>query len=413
MTERPVPDSLLDPGLEPVWEAVRRQLDRFGTQRRGTVARPDLGPGSKLTLESLLGHRPNQRLDLANLEEALVGLKVGGNLCDALTRVGHPPSEEAADRRAARLRSQEAREALSRAVASWEEPWAQEWADGIARTGVIGDLDQRGVEDLVRDVRRVLDHLDRMRVPSVSRTELAAKRIGSAHALDKGDQGTKLAGAVARALQYRKGDFQSESRALWEKAGIRADRVSAPVLTWSLPSEGGSALDEQAQSASAGGLPLHISLYALQKYPVTVPQQTPVLVVENPRLVEAAAERRLPRCVITSNGNPSHAVTTLLQQLRESGALIWYHGDFDASGLAICRRMYKRGVTPWMMDASDYEEAINLAEQARVRLERDLDDCGTTPWDPELRAAFRHHQRVIHEEFILDAVLERFVKEPW
>lgn len=406
MTDRPIPDSLLDPGLAPVWEAVRRQLDRFGTRRRGTVARPDLDPGSTLTLESLLGHKPNQRLDLVRLEEALVQLKVGETLCGALTRLGHPPSEAAAQRRAARLRSREARDALSRAVASWEEPWGHEWADEMVRTGVIGDLDHRGVEDLVGNVRCLLDHLDQMHAPSVSRTDLAAKLFGSAHALD---DGTKLAGAITQALRYREeGGFHLKRRALWEVAGILADRVSAPVLTWSLPAVGGTVLDELTRSATAGGLPLHISLVALQRYPITVPQQTPILVAENPRLVEAAAERRVPSCVITSNGNPSTAVKTLLQQLRESGASIWYHGDFDASGIGICRRMHQDGATPWMMDASDYEDAIDRAEQVGIRLERDPGDCGATPWDPELQAAFIRNRLIIHEEFVLDPVLERF-----
>ena len=184
------------------------------------------------------------------------------------------------------------------------------------------------------------------------------------------------------------------------------------MLTWSLPAVGGSVLDEQTRSASAGGLPLHISLFALQKYPITVPQLTPILVVENPRLVEAAAERRLPSCVITSNGNPSTAVSTLLQQLRESGASIWYHGDFDTPGIAICYRMYEDGATPWMMDAPDYEAAIDRAEQAAIPLDHDPKDCGDTPWDPDLQAAFRRRgRRIIHEEFVLDIVLDRFSRE--
>ena len=410
MKDRRVPDSLLDPGLAQVWEAVRRQLDRFGSRRRGSIARPDLDPSNNLTLRSLLGHKPTSRLDLAELEEALVRLNIGENLSDALTRLGHPPSEDAARRRAARLRSREARDTLSRGVVLWDEPWVPQWADEMVRTGVIGDLDSQGVEDLMADVRRFLDYLGCIELSGISRTELAATLFGSAHALDVRK---KRAAAITQALRYREeGGFQLKRRALWEKAGILPDRVSAPVLTWFLPTAGGSVLDEQTRSASTGGLPLHISLLALQKYPITVPQQTPILVVENPRLVEAAAERRLPSCVITSNGNPSTAVTTLLQQLRKSGASIWYHGDFDMSGIGICHRMYQDGATPWMMDASDYEDAIDLAEQAGIRLERDPDDCGATPWDPELQAAFRHHQRVIHEEFVLDRVLDRFIREP-
>ena len=277
----------------------------------------------------------------------------------------------------------------------------------MVRAGVIGDLDSRSVEALVVDVRRLLDHLGHMAPFGISRTELAAGLYGSAHALD---WGSKLATAVSRALPYRVGPL--EGRELWEAAGILADRVSAPVLTWSLPTVGGSPLDEQIRAASAGGLPLHISLIAIQKYPMTAPRNTPVLVVENPRLVEAAAERNLTRCVVASNGNPSTSVTTLLQQLRQSGASIWYHGDFDTPGIAICRRMYEDGATPWMMGASDYEDAIDLAEQAGIRLDRDPKDCGATPWDPDLRVSFRRRRRIVHEEFVLDRVLNGFSSPP-
>ena len=315
MTDRPVPDSLLDPGLKPVWEAARRQLDRFGTARRGTIARPQLNQHSTLTLESLLGRTPTARLDLAELEVPLVRLNIGENLCDALTRLGYPPSEDAARHRAERLRSLEARDALSREVTFWEEPWASKWADGMVRTGLIANLDSREVERLVSNVRRFLDQLDQMQTSGVSQTELAAKLFGSSHALDEGE---KLAAAITQALPYREeGSFQFERRALWESAGILPDRVSAPALTWSLPALGESALDEQIRAASDGGLPLHISLFAMQRNPIAVPQHTPILVVENPRLVEAAAERRLRSCVITSNGYPSTAVKTLLQQLLE------------------------------------------------------------------------------------------------
>ena len=279
-------------------------------------------------------------------------------------------------------------------------------------TGMLDGLDSQAVEGLVGRVRRLLDHIERH--APVSGKELAAKLFGSAHALDKEDKRTKLAGAVTRVLRERERDFNSEGYVLWEKVGILQCRVSAPVLTWSLPvpAAGGSFLDEQIRSATAGGLPLHISLFALQKYRITVPQDMRVLVVENPRLVEAAAERGMPSCVITTNGDPTTAVKTLLQQLRESGASISYHGDFDSWGIKSCSRMCEHhGAEPWMMRASDYEAAVDRAEEAGIRLDHDPYDCGETPWDPDLQAAFNRLRRQVHEEFVLDSVLGRFSEE--
>lgn len=409
MTRRRIPESLLGPDLAPIWEAARRKLDRFGPQRRGPIPKPDLSPAGALTLESLLGRKPPQRLDLTELEEALAVRQVGNDLCSALTRLGHPPSDSATKRRAERTRSRQARTALRNAVASWDELWANKWADGIVKSGLIAALDSREVGRLVADVRRLLDRIDRLEPSGISRTELAVQLYGSAHALDRGE---KRAAFVTHALRHQLCTPEEREplgeRELWEAAGILADRVSAPALTWSLPAVGTSPLDEQIRAASDGALPLHISLLALLRHPVAVARRTPVLVVENPRLVEAAAERHLAGCVVSSNGNPSTAVTTLMGQLLRSGASIWYHGDFDAPGIAICRRMHETGCTPWMMDARHYEAAVRLAEFRDVRLERDARECGATPWDPMLQEAFGRRRLIVHEEFLIDGVLDEF-----
>ena len=429
MTLRSVPESLSRAGLQPVWAAARRHLDRQGSERRGAISRPSLDSGSVLALESLLGKRLAKRLDLAEVEAALAALGVGDSLGEALARLGHPPSSDASARRAARARSASARAALERAVEPWDEPWAVEWAGGVVRAGLLAGLSGGEVESLATDVRRLLDRLDELELrrtigrgdwkavgpapcasPSgshssprplepvgVSRTELAAELFGSSHALD---QGTKLASFVSRALRYRLG-VGLDGRELWEASGIQADRVSAPALTWAVPATGGSALDEAIRASARGRLPLHISLLAILRHPVEVPAGTPVLVVENPRLVEAAAERGLGCCVVA----PATAVTTLVGQMQQSGARVWYHGDFDAAGIAICRRMHEMGCTPWMMDARHYEHAVRLAGSSLVQLERSAKGCGPTPWDPGLEAAFDDRRLIVHEEFVLDGVL--------
>ncbi|MCY3951364.1 MAG: DUF2399 domain-containing protein [bacterium] len=405
MIDRDVPESLLAPGLDELWAAVRRRLDRNGPHWRGSITRPDLDRASDLSLASLLGRRPPRRLDLAALETELVRRNVGDDLCDAISRLGHPPSAAATERRAAQARARTARAALAGAIECWGEPWAPEWGADVQRSGIIGGLDSEAVAGLAADVRRLLDHLEGFAPEGACRTEIAATLFGSAHALDRG---RKLATAAESALRHRIGGTGLQGRDLWEAAGVLADRVSAPVLTWALPATGTSPLDAQIRAATSGALPVHLNLVALQKYPVGVPAGTPVLVVENPRLVEAAAERQQPGGVVTTNGNPTTAVRTLLGQLLLSGARLLYHGDFDAAGLAICRRMHADGCEPWLMDASDYEEAIAMAAQSAVRLERESRDCGPTPWDPALQEAVELHRLIVHEEFVLDRVLDRF-----
>ena len=389
-------------GLQPLWAAARQRLDRFGPERRGTVARPDLDPSGELALGSLLGRRRTSRVDLADLEAALVDREIGKDLCSALARLGCPPSSEAAQRRTARRRGAAARTALEHAVAGWPEPWAAQWAGGLIGAGLLGGLDDEETASLAEDVRRLLDRLDQMEAVSTSRTELAAALFGSSHALD---QGTKLASFVKRALRCRLGEPLGD-RELWEASGIQADRVSAPALAWAIPVTGNSPIDLAIRASTGDGLPLHVSLLAMLRHPLKVPAGTPVLMVENPRLVEAAAERGLGCCVVATNGSPTTAVTTLVLQLQESGVRLWYHGDFDAAGLAICRRMHDLGCRPWRMDALDYQEAVSQAERDGVRLDRDSRGCGPTPWDSALEEMFGTRRLIIHEEFVLDGVLK-------
>jgi uncharacterized protein (TIGR02679 family) len=383
--------------MRALWAAARRRLDRGGDTAHATVARPALDQAGMLALTSLLGHPPAARVRLDELETALVRRAFGADLDDVLVRLGHPPGAAAIRRREHVARRHAAHAALAQSVAAWPEVWAVSWAEDVRRRGLVGDLDAAAVVGLIGDVRRLLDHVP---AGGTGRTELAARLYGSAHALDAGTRRTAL---IVLALRHVVG--QLDGRELWEAAGIVPDRVSAPALTWRLPTVGSSPVDRQVRAATEGGLPVHVSLLALRRHPLTVPTAAPVFVVENPRLVEAAAERQLRASVIAGNGNPSAAVTELVSQLRRSGADLRYHGDFDVPGIAICARMDAAGVRPWRMDAADYGTALAHAEATDLALDVDTRECVDTPWDPELAGAFRADGRIIHEELLTDELL--------
>lgn len=326
----------------------------------------------------------------------------------------------------------ESHAAIVAAMGAWEEPWAESLARDLSVICVHGDVSIHQSQALVEQLRKLLDALapggnldDGLRVHGagtgsvalsmetsgtrgVNRVELAARLFGSSHALD---EHTTLARWASAALKHRLGASGAglHGRELWEASGVLDGQVSAPALTWAVPASGNSALDRAIRASTNGALPAHISLYAMLRYPIVVPAGTPVLVVENPRLVEAAAERGLECCVVATNGNPTRSVTTLLEQLRRSGASLCLHSDFDIWGFAICRRLSERfGCEPWMMDAVDYESAVSRAVRTGVRLAQSDKKCGATPWDPRLKKAFGRQRLVVHEEFVLDEVLAAF-----
>lgn len=398
VTDRP---SLADPGLGTVWELVRRRLESHGVDNRGRVTLPRLPSSARLTLTAVTGRRLGATLDLRALEAGLVRLGIGADLPAALAALAHPVSDAPARRRAERAGARQAREAARAEAATWREPWAGAWIDEVVRAGGVRGLDTDAARALVRSVRRVLDHLDPEGEAPVSRVDLAARVLGDAHALDAG---TRLEAATTRALAHRLGPARGPD--LWERAGAHLDRTSGAVLTWALPLVPGSGLHPLTTAATTAGVPVHLTRYALRRHPATVAPGTVVLVVENPRVVEAAAESQVPSAVVAGGGNPSGTVRLLVDQLLTSGAELRYHGDFDAAGLAICARMAAAGCTPWRMAATDYRRAITDAARAGVDLPLDPSPCGPTPWDPDLRETFDRHRRIVHEERLLPELLD-------
>jgi uncharacterized protein (TIGR02679 family) len=395
---------LVAPELEPLWEAVRSALDRNGLDWRGRLTLPVLPPEGRRRLGVLLERPvPAQRRSIPlDALAAAVERLTRKDLVDALSDLGHRPS----GRREARLARQEAtrrrRAALGSAIDA-EFPgreWAVKWADAAWTDGSFARMSPDEVQVLVVDTARVLAHAGTGR----SRTEIAALLLGHAHALDSSE---RLAVLVTRALIAR--DGPESERGAWERAGMPLDLVSAPVLTWGLPLLGDSALARSSRAMTAAGLPLHLSTVALRAEPLRVPRGTPVLVVENPRVVEAAAQRNLPAAVVCTNGNPTTAPTEAIACLRVSDADLRYHGDFDAAGLAMAARAAAMGCAPFRMTAEDYRAALAVASASGLELPHDTAPIPPTPWDAALASAFAKSRRVVHEERVMDDVLAAHV----
>jgi len=388
--------------MAPVWEAVRDRLQRAGSANRGRVRLPALASEARLTLRGLLARDPGVFVELAALEAALVGRGVGPHLAGALAALGYPVSDEPARRRERRRSRADAHLAARDAVRSWPEGWAGEWVGEVIRAGLLRGLDVATTRDLVAAVRKVVDRLlvAAETGESIARTDLAAGLLGSAHALDRG---TVLEAACVRALA--RVHTPGEPVDAWTMHRVQPDQVSGAVLTWALPVGPRCALGPMIATASELGVPLHLTQLALRLHPLDVHAGTVVLVAENPRVVEAAAQRRIRTPVVTTNGNPSAAVRLLLDQLLGHGAELRYHGDFDVPGLAICDRLHRLGLRPWRMTAADYRAAVAEAERDAVELPAEHRRPGPTPWDPELAIAVSELRRVVHEERLLDELL--------
>lgn len=397
-----------DPSLTPIWREAAAALDRNGLDWRGRLRLPDLPGEGRRRLGILLERRIGSERRTVALTDVAAGVHrlTGRDLPDALAELGHRPAgrrEAAAARRAVAAHR---REELDAAVAR-EFPgatWAETWRDAVWTGGLLARTDPTDVADLVATVRAVLDTADG--AGTRSRSEVAAQLLGDAHALDSA---TRLAALVTRALVA--GDGPGDERAAWERAGLPLDVVSAPVLTWGLPLCGDAGVAPAVRTLTAGGLPAHLSTMALRSAPLTVAPGTVVLVTENPRLVEAAAQRRLPAPVLTTAGNPTTAPSLAIAQLAAAGAALRYHGDVDAAGLAMTARAAAAGCVPWRMGRDDYLAALDTAARDDVTLPHDPAPAPATPWDPALAVEFDRRRAVVHEERVMEALLTEHARD--
>jgi uncharacterized protein (TIGR02679 family) len=258
------------------------------------------------------------------------------------------------------------------------------------------------VASAVAVLERVLD------VDVMSRGDLAAELAHDAHALD---DGSAVGALVLRALAAAEGlpavprDARGR-RELWSRFGVVTDLVSTTVLTLGLRPEAQGPRERRLCDAAEHGDPIHLTGRDLQDLRLRLVPTTRVLVCENPRVLEAFADRYGGRfAVVCTAGWPSAVACDLLHALRAGGAQMRYHGDFDWAGIEIANWLIAHcGVVPWQMAPADYEAAVAAASALPSGIRLD-DRRVEASWEAELAATMRALGRPVHEEAVLTALL--------
>lgn len=416
-----LPEWIADPALRPAWDRILDRFEKAGLEPTGRLKVPMATREERHAVGDLLGRRvtgDSVHIDLAMLDQRLVERSGIGGLGAVLTAIfGRAPR----NRPAARAARAEARVApLALAAELFDRAWSAEVIGWLRDTGVL--TARADSERIVRDAATVLAALTgdrpappptRSRVepgghpswpPARSRVELGATLLADAHALDRD---RVLHRIVLRGLAAVAGvptpESALEAEQLWADFGVQPDLLSRTCLAWRLRSTGDGATDRWINQACEAGDPIHLTEWDLRRLAALVPVAGGrILVCENPRVVEAFAEREVADwSVVCTSGEPNLVVDRVLARLVEGGAELAYHGDFDWAGVAIANRVIARtGATAWLMSPADYLVAVR--PDGPPLIGRPVPPS----WDPDLGDVMCERGRAVHEESVLAELLD-------
>ncbi|MEU9129527.1 TIGR02679 family protein [Kitasatospora sp. NPDC048540] len=396
------------PALRPLWRAVH---DRLSAGR--PVSRIRVGPldeagrealADLLGLDRLPGAEPT--IPLARLETAVADA-CGRPVREVVAAILGPVGDRAADRE---------REAGRRA-AVWDwlaghevvtaQPVLLEWAAQLRGHGLIDGSPER-TRGLLTAALTVLAAVPADGEPL---PVLAARLLdGDSHALD---DGTRLSSLVLRALAVLYGTGVPEDaaarRALWSRAGVTDDELSATVLAAGLRLPGDGPLARTARICAEAGHPVSLTLAQLRSPGPLGGLGGPVHLTENPSVLALALRRFGPSCppVVCTSGWPNTAVVHLLHLLADRGAALRHHGDFDGEGIRIVAHVLARtGAAPWRMTAADYRAAVT-----RVPAGPDPGRLTPAPWDRDLVDAMAELRTAVVEEVVADELMADLARQ--
>jgi uncharacterized protein (TIGR02679 family) len=288
-----------------------------------------------------------------------------------------------------------------------------------AGIGLLKRLSGRNPQAAVQLCGRADRVLQSLPASGMTRAQLAADTLGDAHALDNGQPTATIVLAVWRKLvaplvevedtlptSQDDRDVQHEIkdervRDIWARAGVLVNELARPALFLNLSTSGNRRI------VCASGEPSYASLRLLLRSPPcwTIADQD-VFVCENPNLVAIAADELGEHCapMVCTEGMPAAAQRTLLTQLVQAGARLWYHGDFDWPGLRIGNHVMREyGARPWHFGVSEYTAAVQSGPRPGHPL-RGAEVLAS--WDEALSAMMRAHQLAIAEESVAASLLQ-------
>lgn len=395
-------------------DRVRRRLE-LGRPLTGPVTLADATASQRRAVGRLLGRRVGMGRSLTvSLDDVDALLRASGAAPGGLTAAAEVLLGTVPNRVVDAAARQAAWAAALRPIAglATRRPEFEPWLTWLRATGLLRRLatDAADAAVLAEQAVRVLDDLPS---PGIALGRLAASVTGDAHALDDGRPLATLCLSAVRMLTGGSATTAevaaTDRRATWAAVGVHRDELSSAVLSLGLPGGTSTMVGRMLALATEAGEPCALTLRQLNRDLSTVGSNLGVgdrlvHLCENPIVLACAADELGSACppLVCLNGQPSTAVTHLLDLLAAAGAKFAYHGDFDWGGIRIANGLRMRtDWTPWRYNTSSYQAALSSSGGGSLT-GRPVD----ATWDPELRPALERHGLHIQEELVLADLID-------
>lgn len=239
--------------------------------------------------------------------------------------------------------------------------------------------DSKEAENLAKNVGRALIRLEKMDGEECLLAVFAAMISGNPHYFDRGTTASQLlTHAVCFWKDYDAPSNAYEWRQCMQTAGIVSDNIASMVHVFGVQLETTDGLHPAYEAFNNYKEPYVLTAENLKSIVSARAQNDKVYVVENEMvflyLVENAKEQNV--ALLCTSGQLRVATFQLLEHLYKSGAVIYYSGDLDPTGMDIADRLWQRygnAVHMWRMDAEDYKKSISeevLSERQLAKLDR-------------------------------------------
>lgn len=390
---------------------LRRRFERAPIEKSLERIRINgLAAEEHAALASLLG-RPQRysdslQFDVRLVDSVLQRSGVASSLRDALERLDGPITNLAV----ARLNAESL---WSRIIEACSHPDLVDLLRAPEGSGLLKRLARQDFPNAAKLCQSAEAVLGRLPAKGIPRSQLAAEVLGDAHALDGGRPVATIVLAVRRrlarvpdentrelTLDPQQAGSTERIRDTWARAGVLVNELARPALFLNLP------INPSEGSYWRDGEPTYLSLRALLRSPPPWHvANRKVYVCENPNLLAIAADHWGRHCspLVCTDGMPAAAQRSLLSQLAQAGALLFYHGDFDWPGLHIGNVVMREfGAQPWRFGATDYVAAVQIESGISQSLNAETVEAS---WDKALTMAMQQWGISVAEEALASSLL--------